>query len=115
MNGQPLIHGTATNGIREATELRTARTDDRTVRMNFGGRSIVFEGHRLTVLDTPSLHRQRWTFPVGTHFTKFEKGYRASTPCCEVVVTQAVHWEVDEHTLVLPMLGEPTHVRFEVR
>jgi hypothetical protein len=115
MNGQLLIHGSATNAIQEATALRTARTDDRTIQMQFGGRSIKFEGQRLTVIDTPSPHRQRWTFPVGTHFTKVEKGYKATTPISDLMVTTADHWEVDEHTLVLPTLGISTDVRFEAR
>lgn len=115
MNREPIVHGSGTNCIHEPTPLQRARTDDRTVRMNFGGRAAVFEGNRLTVRDAPSDARRRWTFPVGTQFTKLEQGYRAETPLADLVIKTSSHWEVDEHCLVLPTLHTATEIRIEAR
>ena len=115
IDGQALLHGSGTNGIRNQSTLRTVRTDDRVGFVEFVDRRIRIEGSRLTIFDSPSPHRKRLHFPKGSQIDITPKGHTVQHELGLFDVRSTQQWAIDEHSLVLaPNEGKST-IRIEYR
>ena len=115
VDGHPMLHGSATNGVRNRSALRTVRTDDRVAIVEFTDRRIRIEGSRLTVVDPPSTERKRIHFPTGSVFTANDKGHTVTHERGLFDVRSEQGWCIDEDSLVRATNEGESTIRIEYR